>query len=123
MLESRTLVDAMTQQKPVVKKPVFAKPKKVTIPPPPKKKEQKKKKRKRFWIERAKPDNSKKLAKTKPSKTKPKFGNKTKTAKIPLESITDALRKIPKGSPKLNQLQPNILTQRPDKHQRRTVHF
>ena len=48
MLESRTLVDAMTQQKPVVKKPVFAKPKKVTIPLPSKKKEQKKKKTKKI---------------------------------------------------------------------------
>ena len=42
MLESRTLVDAMTQQKPLVKKPVFGEPKKVTIPPPKKKKERKK---------------------------------------------------------------------------------
>ena len=50
MLESRTLVDAMTQQKPLVKKPVFAKPKKVTIPLPSKKKRTKKKNEKNFGL-------------------------------------------------------------------------
>ena len=41
ILESRTLVSAMKQQKPLAKKPVFGEPKKVTIP---QKKERKKKK-------------------------------------------------------------------------------
>ena len=43
MLESRTLVDAMQPQKPLVKKPVFGDAQKVTIssPPPAKKKRKK----------------------------------------------------------------------------------